>query len=83
MHTQAQNVGVTNELITITGSTGHVSYFGSIAGTDTILSHSIDFLFPLVCSNFSGQAELQTNALAIEMYPNTTSGTININNDSQ
>lgn len=78
VHAQAQSVGVTTELITIAGSTGHVSYFGTIVGSDSILSHSIDFLFPLVCSNFAAQEELQANVFTAKMYPNPTSGQVTI-----
>lgn len=76
MHAQAQNVGVANELITITGSTGHVSYFGTGVGTDTILSRSIDFLFPLVCSGVTGQDEISTSS--VEMFPNPASQQLTI-----
>ncbi|MCH2223741.1 MAG: T9SS type A sorting domain-containing protein [Crocinitomicaceae bacterium] len=78
MHAQAQSDGLTTELITIDGSAGHVSYFGSVAGTDSILSHSIDFLFPLVCSSFVNQEELEENLSRLDMYPNPTSKQVTI-----
>jgi predicted esterase len=76
MHPQAQTVGIVNELITIPSSTGHVSYFGTAAGTDSILERSRDFLFPIVCPQFVGDEELAMED--VDLFPNPASEYIQI-----
>lgn len=53
MHSRANNVGVINELHTISNSAAHVSYFQTPNGTNDILAKSLDFLYPIVCPQFA------------------------------
>ncbi len=75
MATQANSVGLQNELITITNSTGHVSYFQTQAGTDSILTRSLEFLYPIVCNEPVGIAEQD---VAVNIYPNPVSNDLTL-----
>lgn len=73
MDAQAQTVGVNSQLVTIPNSNGHVSYFGTSAGVDSILAMSTTFLFDIVCPQFSGLNETAQEA-SISVYPNPVEG---------
>jgi acetyl esterase/lipase len=69
MHTKAQLEGVNSELITIPNSTGHVSYFETQAGTDSVLFRTLEFLYPLIC-NSELAIEEQDEVSEYAVYPN-------------
>lgn len=77
MHQEAQSDGVNSELITIANSSGHVSYFGNQVSTDTILTRSLNFLYPIVCGSFASITE-QTAAIDFKMYPNPSNSSVTI-----
>lgn len=73
MNPQATSVGVTNFLITIPNSNGHVSYFGnnSAQWQDTVLNTSADFLHDnVICPLISSVGELSNEFVAADFYPN-------------
>lgn len=77
MHQEAQSDGVISELITIPNSTGHVSYFGNSISTDTILTRSLNFLYPIICGAPASIDELSTH-IDFKMYPNPTNSAVTI-----
>lgn len=79
MEQQAQNEGVFSQLITIPNSTGHVSYFGTSQGTDSILSMSSAFLYEIVCPQFASSIENET--ATVLAYPNPTNDFITIRSE--
>lgn len=73
METQATNMGVTNFLITLPNSNGHVSYFGSNSAQwqDTVLNTSTTFLHDnVICPLISSVQELPLELLTANFYPN-------------
>jgi hypothetical protein len=73
MATKATNAGVTNFLITLPNSTGHVSYFGSNAAQwqDTVLNTSGEFLHDnVICPLISSVGALSTELVTAKFYPN-------------
>ncbi len=76
IHSNAQTAGVQSELITIPNSTGHVSYFGTTAGADSVLTKSLEFLYPLVCNQPAGISEELSEEISV--YPNPTNGMLQI-----
>jgi poly(3-hydroxybutyrate) depolymerase len=73
MNQQATNEGVTNFLITIPSSTGHVSYFGSNSAQwqDSVLDTSTDFLHDnVICPLISSVGALSTELVTAKFYPN-------------
>jgi len=81
MEQQAQSVGINSELITIENSTGHVSYFGTTQGTDTILQRSTEFLYEIVCGPIVSVDELAPSDLSI--FPNPASGVVTIESTNE
>lgn len=68
MHAQALQSNVSSELLTVSNSPAHVSYFQSTIGTDTVLNRSLEFLYPIVCSQL---ASVNVNNLDnFKFYPN-------------
>lgn len=82
MDQQAQSVGVTSELITIPNSANHVGYFNNATSTDTILGHSLDFLYPIVCAGSIGIQELTASDVHIYPNPSNTQVSISINEET-
>ncbi len=78
IHSSAQSVGVNSELITIPNSSDHVSYFNTTVGTDSILMRSLEFLYPIVCNQAAPVSVSEFNELEMNVYPNPTSGVLNI-----
>lgn len=78
IHAKAQAEGVQSELITIPNSTGHVSYFGTAAGTDSVLTRSLQFLYPLICNQPAPLTVQESNKLDMKVFPNPTSGNIQV-----
>lgn len=76
MEQEAQSTGVSSELITIENSAGHVSYFNTNQGTDTILQRSTSFLYEIVCPQFAGIEDLST--FELKVYPNPASELVTI-----
>ncbi|MCR9171777.1 MAG: T9SS type A sorting domain-containing protein [bacterium] len=73
---EAQNAGITTELITFPG-TGHVSYFqGSNAVADSVLWESASFLYDIICPQYAQLSEVGESALTIA--PNPTEGTFTV-----
>lgn len=73
MAQQANTSGVTNFLITIPNSNGHVSYFGSNATQwqDTVLNTSADFLHDnVICPLISSVGALPAELVSADFYPN-------------
>lgn len=75
---QAQNVGVTSELITIPGSNGHVSYFDTQVGQDSILDRAKDFLYPIVCAGSLSLEDQKAEKSVFNVYPNPTKSLLNV-----
>lgn len=79
MHTNANTLGITNSLITIPNSSGHVSYFGNNSATwqDSVETSSAVFLEQIVCS--TPIASIGTvNAPNTRIYPNPSTADINL-----
>ena len=75
IHSNAQAAGLNSELITIPNSDGHVSYFQTTAGTDSVLTRSIEFLCPIIC----GTLGMEENSLEdFDVYPNPTKDMVTI-----
>lgn len=69
----ADSVGVENQLYTIEGSLGHVSYFGSENARTNNVNRSTDFLYELICPDMiSSLSAVDESALSLEVYPNPT-----------
>lgn len=70
------SLGITNELYTIEGSTGHVSYFIEAMSTVENINRSTDFVSEIVCNVVlsSTDDELKQDVM---LYPNPTNGIIN------
>ncbi len=76
MNEVANANNVLNELLTIEGSTGHVSYFGSDPSeTETIDASSV-FLENLICNIIvvASASEVNSRLNSITVYPNPTRG---------
>lgn len=71
MHPVADAVGVTNFLITIPNSTGHVSYLGNAQWQDSVLNTSTKFLHDnVICPVISSINQVDLEELAATFYPN-------------
>lgn len=79
MEQQAQSAGLNAQLVTIPNSTGHVSYFGTTQGTDSILAMSTDFLFEIVCPQFNSINESEITSVIA--FPNPTSDYVTIRSE--
>lgn len=78
----ADSVGVENQLQTIEGSNGHVSYFGTQNARDINVNLSALFLYELICGDMiSALPEVDGKLLALEAYPNPTQGQLFLNYD--
>ena len=78
------SVGVKNELMTIEGSNGHVSYFSSDTETETALNFSASFIHDVICGEISNNEERNNRQLDnIIIYPNPTSDLLFIKNENQ
>jgi hypothetical protein len=78
INVKAQLEGVQSELITIPNSNGHVSYFGTAAGTDSILTSSLEFLYPLICNQPAPVSIVESEMIEMTIYPNPTNNMVNI-----
>jgi len=67
---------ITNELYTIEGSTGHVSYFLDSMSTLENINRSTDFVSEIVCNAVISSTDDQL-ANDMILYPNPTAGIIN------
>lgn len=77
----ADSVGLKNELKTIEGSDGHVSYFLNMNEIQETIDFTANFLAGLVCSGISANTEnLAIAADPIKVFPNPTSGLISFSN---
>ncbi|MFT5262060.1 MAG: para-nitrobenzyl esterase [Polaribacter sp.] len=67
---------VLNELVTIEGSTGHVSYFGSQPSTTESIDASSVFLENLICNVIvmTNASEVNSPLNSLIVYPNPTEG---------
>ena len=72
----ADSVGVLNELHTIEGSDGHVTYFGNTNSAIENINRSTDFISELVCAESVSTSESKITNILI--YPNPTTGVINL-----
>jgi len=75
MHPRGDSLGVTNELITIPNSTGHVSYFDGGAGStqwaDSVQSASCKFLYEnVICPMATSVDQIEEQEVAVQFYPN-------------
>ena len=80
----ADNIGLTNDLLTVTNSEGHVSFFTSNAATYRVdvLERSVILLYNIVCdAMLSDTKEAEKLAAAIHLYPNPASSHLNIQLD--
>lgn len=85
VHVRADNLGVTNSLLTYDGVSNHVGYFSPI--DQDALDFMRDFLADLVCSGESnncqaipsGISEVEKNSIAI--YPNPTNAVLNFRSE--
>ena len=77
MHEKAQSVGLNSELITYAASNAHVSYFGNQTAADSILSRSLNFLYPQICG-IGADVETLTPTIEFEMYPNPAQSSVTI-----
>ena len=68
MDQQAQTVSVGSELVTVPNSNGHVSYFGTAQGVDSVMEQSTAFLYEIVCPQFAQLDEVAENE--VMLYPN-------------
>lgn len=70
----ADNIGLTNELITVPNSDGHVSFFGGNAATyqADVLASSVILLYNIVCdAMLSDTEDLEEEfATTLSLYPN-------------
>lgn len=75
----ADAAGLTNELITIENSDGHVSFFGANAAEfqDDVIEASALFLHNIICEDFSNTESLGAN-FKLNLYPNPTSAGVTI-----
>lgn len=75
----ATAIGLKSELYLVTGSTGHVSFFGNPAQTDTVLQQSSDFLFEIICSTASIEQNISNE---FQIFPNPSNGFIKLKTNS-
>ncbi|MEO1263590.1 MAG: T9SS type A sorting domain-containing protein [Bacteroidota bacterium] len=85
MEQVADSVGVENELMTIAGSDGHVSYFSNESERESILTFASSFLHDIICGEIIlNDEEIMNEQLDnISVYPNPTTGMLLINNKTQ
>ncbi len=77
MAARADDVGVTNELITIENSTGHVSYLGDSNLATMVLNATYFFLHEIVCPGVSFIAE-EVTSIDLKLFPNPASNQVQI-----
>ncbi len=83
MHTRASSFGIYNRLITIPGSTGHVSYFsGGSTFTDSVYTTSCVFMNEIICPTQTAVFNQKKEELHAVLYPNPTNDVLNINIDN-
>lgn len=81
MHPRATAQGVTNMLITIPNSTGHVSYFQSNAAQwqDSVQQSSCQFLHDnILCPMSTSTATIESQVVTSTIYPNPSSSDMTI-----
>ncbi len=75
------SIGLSNQLKTIEGSFGHVSYFSNSTEVAESVDYTANFLAEILCVGTHTEDTL--NELeSIEVYPNPTSGLITISNET-
>lgn len=74
---KAQAEGLNSELITYANSTGHVSYFGNAASTDSIGQRTLQFLYPQICGAASSVGTIAPT-VDFKMYPNPAQSSVTI-----
>lgn len=77
IHQNATAVGLNSELITYENSTGHVSYFGNAASTDSLGQRTLQFLYPQICGAGAG-VETIAPVVDFKMYPNPAQASVTI-----
>jgi para-nitrobenzyl esterase len=80
MHPRAALMGVSNELITIPNSTGHVSYFqSSPVWQDSVQAASCKFLHDnVICPMATSVNQVEKQQVAVEFYPNPSDADMTI-----
>ena len=81
MHIKADELGIPNELHTIGGSFGHVSYFGDI--TQSPIEETATFLHDLICETTINTQEVPEYLATISVYPNPTDSWLQINKTTE
>ncbi len=77
MHENADALGVENQLITIEGSEGHVSYFIPESLQDSLMNKAGDFAQYIICGEYiSGVTEQEFGGF--ELFPNPNQGQFSI-----
>jgi para-nitrobenzyl esterase len=81
MHEVADDVGVQNHLITIEGSTGHVSFMSGQQNQKEAIDSSAVFLEELICGFVSSVTPETALAMQqVTVFPNPTNGILFLNN---
>lgn len=83
LHAQADALDIMNELITIDGSNGHVSYFSQNAAEYEMLvdERTANFLADIMCGPLSNTEAITSAPLNYNLYPNPVSTRLNIQLD--
>ena len=78
----ADAVGVENELKTIVGSNGHVSYFGTTQSTNEVMDFTATFLEDIICGQPILDAGEADGLAALNIFPNPTDGMLYLKNEN-
>lgn len=74
----ATALGITNSLITIPNSTGHVTYVDDPLWQDSVFTSSCVFLHEIICPVVSNTEPIVQNHLVANFYPNPSSSDITL-----
>ncbi|MCI5054680.1 MAG: T9SS type A sorting domain-containing protein [Flavobacteriales bacterium] len=77
MHISANTNSISNQLITIPNSTGHVSYMNDPTWKDSVLSTSAQFLNDIICFNPLDIKEVEESTVS-KVYPNPNNGQFSV-----
>jgi dienelactone hydrolase len=77
IHVAANTNSISNHLITVPNSTGHVSYMDNGVWQDSVVSESAQFLNDIICFNPLNNG-FTINSPEINIYPNPSDGVVKI-----
>lgn len=80
MQLRADSVNVTNELMTIDNSFGHVSYLGTPEDFTTTMTFTASFVHDQICGEIVNVQDVSPELQAVQVFPNPTVDRIQVKN---